>query len=142
MNGTILTFLTVFFTVNYTIAQEVYGKWKTIDDITGEAKSIVEIYKKNGKAYGKVVEILNPEKRNDKCINCTRADKNKPILGMEILKDLKKNGSEYSGGTITDPNTGKIYKALMELENPNKLKVRGYIGFSLMGRSQYWERFE
>ncbi|NLN25050.1 MAG: DUF2147 domain-containing protein [Bacteroidetes bacterium] len=142
MNGTILTFLTVFFTVNYTIAQEVYGKWKTIDDITGEAKSIVEIYKKNGKAYGKVVEILNPEKRNDKCINCTGADKNKPILGMEILKDLKKNGSEYSGGTITDPNTGKIYKALMELENPNKLKVRGYIGFSLMGRSQYWERFE
>lgn len=142
MNGTILTFLTVFFTVNYTIAQEVYGKWKTIDDITGEAKSIVEIYKKNGKAYGKVVEILNPEKRNDKCINCTGADKNKPILGMEILKDLKKNGSEYSGGTITDPNTGKIYKALMELETPNKLKVRGYIGFSLMGRSQYWERFE
>ena len=142
MNGTILTFLTVFFTVNFTIAQEVYGKWKTIDDITGEAKSIVEIYKKNGKAYGKVVEILNPEKRNDKCINCTGADKNKPILGMEILKDLKKNGSEYSGGTITDPNTGKIYKALMELENPNKLKVRGYIGFSLMGRSQYWERFE
>jgi len=142
MNGTILTFLTVFFTVNYTIAQEVYGKWKTIDDITGEAKSIVEIYKKNGKAYGKVVEILNPEKRNDKCVNCTGADKNKPILGMEILKDLKKNGSEYSGGTITDPNTGKIYKALMELENPNKLKVRGYIGFSLMGRSQYWERFE
>lgn len=142
MNGTILTFLTVFFTVNYTIAQEVYGKWKTIDDITGEAKSIVEIYKKNGKAYGKVVEILNPEKRNDKCVNCTGADKNKPILGMEILKDLKKNGSEYSGGIITDPNTGKIYKALMELENPNKLKVRGYIGFSLMGRSQYWERFE
>lgn len=90
MNGTILTFLTVFFTVNYTIAQEVYGKWKTIDDITGEAKSIVEIYKKNGKAYGKVVEILNPEKRNDKCVNCTGADKNKPILGMEILKDLKK----------------------------------------------------
>jgi len=142
MNGTILTFLTVFFTVNFTIAQEVYGKWKTIDDLTGEAKSIVEIYKKNGKAYGKVVEILNPEKRNDKCVNCTGADKNQPILGMEILKDLKKNGSEYSGGTITDPNTGKIYKALMELESPNKLKVRGYIGFSLMGRSQYWERFE
>ncbi len=124
------------------MSQEVYGKWITIDDQTGEAKSIVEIFKKEGKVYGKVVEIFNPEKRHDKCEKCTGEDKNQPILGMVVLKDLEKNGSEYSGGTITDPNTGKVYKALMALESPDKLKVRGYIGFSLMGRSQYWQRVE
>lgn len=121
-------------------SQDVFGKWKTIDDETGEAKSIVEVYQQNGKVYGKVIEILNPAKKNSTCDNCEGENKGKPIQGLVILRDLKKDGNEYSGGTILDPTKGKVYKALIALEEPNKLKVRGYIGFSLIGRSQYWER--
>ncbi len=121
-------------------AQDVTGKWKTIDDDTGEAKSIVEVYKQDGKIYGKVIEILNPAKKDAVCKDCPDEAKGKPILGLVILKGLKKDGDEYSGGTILDPNKGKVYKCLIALENADKLKVRGYVGFSLMGRSQYWQR--
>lgn len=121
-------------------AQDVFGKWKTIDDETGEAKSIVEIYQQNGKVYGKVIEILNPSKKNATCVDCPGDAKGKPILNLVILKDLKKDGKEYSGGTILDPSNGKVYKCLITLENSDKLKVRGYVGFSLLGRSQYWHR--
>lgn len=140
MKKLILSLATVFFMVFSIEAQDVFGKWKTIDDETGEAKSIVEIYRENGKVYGKVVEILNPEKQNAKCQNCPGDAKDKPILGLVILKDLKKDKNEYSGGTILDPNSGKVYKSFIALENPDKLKVRGYVGFSLLGRSQYWHR--
>jgi len=121
-------------------AQDVFGKWKTIDDETGEAKSIVEIYQQNGKVYGKVVEILNPSKKDATCVDCPGDSKGKPILNLVILKNLKKDGKEYSGGTILDPSNGKVYKCLIALENSDKLKVRGYVGFSLLGRSQYWHR--
>lgn len=140
MKKAILTVLLIAFVAVTGSAQDVFGKWKTIDDETGEAKSIVEIYKKDGKVFGKVVEILNPAKKNATCDKCEGTDKGKPIQGLVILKDLKKDGSEYNGGTILDPNKGKVYKALIALEGADKLKVRGYIGFSLMGRSQYWER--
>ena len=121
-------------------AQDVVGKWKTIDDDTGEAKSIVEIYNQDGKIYGKIVDILNPSKKDAICNNCPDEAKGKPIMGLVILKGLEKDGDEYSGGTILDPNKGKVYKCLIALESPDKLKVRGYVGFSLMGRSQYWQR--
>ncbi|WLD24535.1 DUF2147 domain-containing protein [Flavobacterium dauae] len=120
-------------------AQTVTGKWKTIDDETGKAKSIVEISEKNGKIYGKVVEILT-DKKDAKCDKCPGADKGKPIKGLTIIKGLKKDGSEYSGGTITDPGSGKEYKCALKLEGANKLNVRGYIGIQALGRSQTWVR--
>lgn len=136
-----LTFLAVVFAMFSVVAQDsVLGKWKTIDDETGEAKSIVSIYEKGGKLYGKIDEILNSDRRDAVCDKCSGDLKNKPILGMVILKDLKKDGSSYSGGTILDPQKGKSYKCTISLENPDLLKVRGYIGFSLIGRSQYWHR--
>ncbi|OAB78894.1 DUF2147 domain-containing protein [Cochleicola gelatinilyticus] len=121
-------------------AQGVMGDWKTIDDNTGEAKSIVTIYERDGKVYGKVKEIFNEERRDVVCVECTGKDKNKPVLGLEIIKDLEKDGDEYTDGTITDPENGKQYKCYITLEEPNKLKVRGYVGFSLLGRTQYWVR--
>lgn len=122
-------------------AQDVIGKWKTIDDETGKAKSIVEIYKaKDGKIYGKVVKILTPGEENKKCTACTGSLKDKPIVGMIILKGLTKDGDEWSGGTIFDPNKNKEYKCYISLENADKLKVRGFIGFSLIGRTQYWHK--
>jgi len=140
MKKLFLTTSLLIFTVIAAVAQDVTGKWKTIDDETGEAKSIVEIYKQNGKVYGKVVEILDPKKRGLTCDKCTGTDKDKPILGLVIIKGLKKDGNEYNDGTITDPNNGKVYKCYIELDGPNKLDVRGYIGFSLLGRTQTWTR--
>ncbi|MBD1430797.1 MULTISPECIES: DUF2147 domain-containing protein [Sphingobacterium] len=116
---------------------DIVGKWTTIDDETGQAKSIVEIFKKSdGKYYGKILKLLQkPE--NDNCVNCKDDRKNKPLLGLEIIRDLKKEGNEFTGGTITDPKTGKTYKCTIT-RNGEKLNVRGYIGFSLIGRTQTW----
>lgn len=121
-------------------SQSVIGKWKTIDDETGDAKSIVEVYSKSGKIYAKVVEILDLEHKNSVCKKCSGEDKNKSILGLTIIKGLSKDGSEYNSGEILDPKNGKLYKCALSLESKDKLKIRGYIGFSLLGRTQYWHR--
>lgn len=121
-------------------SQSVIGKWKTIDDETGDAKSIVEVYSNSGKIYAKVVEILDLEHKNSVCKKCSGEDKNKSILGLTIIKGLSKDGSEYNSGEILDPKNGKLYKCALSLESKDKLKIRGYIGFSLLGRTQYWHR--
>ncbi len=118
----------------------VIGKWNTIDDVTGKVVSVVEIFEHNNKIYGKVIEIFNPKSRNRVCENCTGNDKNKAILGLTVIKGLVKEGNEYCNGKILDPKSGKLYKCYITLEEPDKLKVRGYIGISLFGRTQYWER--
>ncbi|MBD8389612.1 DUF2147 domain-containing protein [Dysgonomonas sp. BGC7] len=123
-------------------AQSVVGKWKTFDDKTGDAKSIVEITEKDGKVYGKIIEILNPEKKNDKCTNCPDQDKDKPLNGLTIIKGLKKDGKDYSDGKILDPVSGKLYKCTISLDGKDKLKVRGYVGISAFGRTQTWNRVE
>lgn len=135
-----LFLIALFFTFYYSQSQTVFGKWKTIDDNTGEAKSIIEIYENSGKVYGKIVDILDPTKRNFNCIKCTDSNKNKPLIGLVIIKDLKKDGLEYNGGKITDPESGKIYKSYIKLLGKDKLEVRGYIGISIIGRSQTWIR--
>lgn len=120
----------------------IFGKWKTIDDETGKAKSIVEIYEKNGEAFGKVVKILDESKQDIVCSACDEDDprKGQKILGMEILKHMEKDGDEWTNGRILDPNNGSEYKCTIWLEN-GKLHVRGYIGFSLIGRTQVWEPY-
>lgn len=134
-----LTLLLAFlgFMVN---AQTIVGKWKTTDDKTGEDNSIVEIYESNGKIYGKVIQIMDPKKQNNKCNNCKGEDKDKPILGITVIKGLKKEGDKWTGGQILDPKEGKLYKCTISLKNNNELEVRGYIGISLIGRTQVWKR--
>jgi len=119
-------------------SQDIFGKWKTIDDETGEAKSIVEIYKKNGKVYGKIVDILNPDRKDALCEKCEGDEKNKPILGFVLIKDMEKDGEYYKNGTIFDPQKGKKYTCRLALENKNTLQVRGYLAFFYA--TQYWER--
>ncbi len=118
--------------------QHIVGKWKTVDDETGEAKSIVEVFQKaDGRYYGKISKLLiKPE--NDKCVQCKDDRKNQPLLGLEIIRGITKKGNEFSGGTITDPKNGKTYKCTITREG-NKLLVRGYVGFSLIGRTQTWQ---
>jgi uncharacterized protein (DUF2147 family) len=123
-------------------SQSVVGKWKTIDDETGKAISVVEIYERGGKIYGKVHDIIDPKDRNKICSNCTGEDKDKPIIGLTVIKGLVKDGAEYNSGKILDPKYGRLYKCFITLESKDKLKVRGYIGISLFGRTQYWHRIK
>lgn len=139
MKKIIFAFVALFFaTLSYA---QIEGKWKTIDDETGQEKSIVEIFKKSdGKYYGKVTQLLiKPAKPT--CVDCKDDRKNKPILGMEVVRGLKKDGNEFTGGTITDPKTGKTYKCTITRAG-DKLNVRGYVGFSLIGRSQTWHKLK
>jgi len=116
---------------------EIIGRWKTIDDNTGDTESIIEVFKKSdGKYYGKLVQML-VKPYNDNCVKCKDDRKNKPLVGLEIIRGLSKDGDEFTGGTITDPKNGKSYKCTITREG-DKLNVRGYIGFSLIGRTQLW----
>ncbi|GAB0157601.1 DUF2147 domain-containing protein [Chryseobacterium sp. Alg-005] len=135
MKKLLLTFVLSLFGV-MSFAQ-IEGKWKTIDDETKQPKSIVEIYKKSdGKYYGKVSQLLI-KPANPNCVECKDDRKNKPIQGLEIIRGLKKDGDEFSGGTITDPKTGKTYKCTITRKG-DQLNVRGYVGVSLLGRTQTW----
>ncbi|MCF6348886.1 MAG: DUF2147 domain-containing protein [Flavobacteriaceae bacterium] len=140
MKKVILVLCFVFFLIGISKAQSVFGKWKTLNSETGKTESIVEIYKKDGKAYAKIIEITNENYKNDLCTACQGKNKNEPILGMVILNGLKLDGKEWSGGKILDPNNGKYYKCYIILQNNNKLKIRGYVGISLLGRTEYWYR--
>ena len=125
--------------VGVAISAQIEGKWKTIDDETGKAKSIVEIFKKNdGKYYGKIQQLMQ-KPTNDNCVKCKDDRKNKPLIGLEIIRGLEKDGDEFTGGTITDPKNGKTYKCTITRDG-NKLNVRGYIVFSVIGRTQVWQK--
>jgi uncharacterized protein (DUF2147 family) len=117
------------------------GRWKTIDDKTGKPKSIVEIREQNGTLTGAIVTLLNPQGPHPTCYLCSGAKKDQPLVGLEILWGFHLDGAEWSGGQVLDPDNGKIYRAWLALEDGgNKLHVRGYIGISLLGRTQYWFR--
>lgn len=119
----------------------VVGKWKTIDDETGKAKSVVEIYEgKDGKIYGKINKLfIEPgEDPNPICEECDGAKKNKPIKGMIIISGMEKTGDNmWKRGTILDPANGTVYGCKMWRDGKN-LQVRGFVGVSLAGRSQTW----
>lgn len=121
----------------------VEGLWKTIDDETGEAKSHVRIEARDNMFYGTVEEVLNPEKKSSVCDKCPGDRLGVPVEGLEIIRNMKAKGDGWAGGTILDPKKGKVYKAKMSLsDSADELTVRGFVGFSLLGRSQTWHRVE
>lgn len=120
-------------------AQSVFGRWRTIDDTSGEVKSVVEIFERNGKVFGRVIQTFpKPGENPDPvCTKCDLEDEryNKKIIGMEIMKDLIKSGSEYKDGNILDPENGKVYRCKLWVEGAT-LKLRGYWG--PFWRTQTW----
>jgi uncharacterized protein (DUF2147 family) len=117
------------------------GRWKTIDGDTGRPKSIVEITQTpSGSLSGRIVELINPSRPNPTCDKCSDDRKDRPIIGMEIIRGMKiDGGGRYSGGTILKPDEGKVYKSKMELvEGGAKLEVSGCVAF--ICKSQVWER--
>jgi uncharacterized protein (DUF2147 family) len=112
-------------------AESPVGKWQTVDEKSGKVTSVVEIYEQNGKLFGKIVALTEPNDKQGKpkvCIACTGTDKDKPIVGLVILRELSADGDRYKGGTVLDPEDGKVYPAEIWVEQ-GKLMVRGYSGF-------------
>jgi len=134
-----LFLLVIFLLSQSSEGQSIIGQWETYDDKTKEKKAIIEIYKTNNLYFAKIIKsFIGGE--NILCESCQGIKKNKPIIGLVFIEGIKKDGNEFNGGNILDPENGKIYKCYLKLINSNKLKVRGFLGFSLFGRTQYWRR--
>ena len=121
-------------------AESPVGRWNTVDDKTGKVTSVVEVYDQGGKIFGKITALTEPNDDKGKpriCTKCPGSDKDKPVVGLVIIKNLRLDGEQYKQGTIMDPEEGKVYKAEMWVED-GKLKVRGYLG--LFYRTQTWVR--
>ena len=136
-----IVLLIAFSLTGFAQVDKIPGKWKTIDDKDGSAKSIVNVFKAtNGRYYGKIEKLFKePEKL---CTECEGSNKNQPILGMMIINNLVEKEGKLTGGTILDPKNGKVYKCNISIETGNeKLNVRGSLDKSgWIGRSQTWIR--
>lgn len=143
-NVLLLCFMLIFGAASYAQKATCVGKWTTIDDKTGKKKSTVELYKKDGKLYGKIIYLYPREGRPDNavCEKCTDDRKGQPLVGLQIVRGLSWDGEEWAGGTILDPENGKVYKTKLWIndDQPDKLNVRGYIG--PLFRTQTWIRVE
>lgn len=117
----------------------VEGLWTTIDDEDGQPSSIISIEIVDNELTATIKELLT-QPQDILCENCSGDKHNQPIVGMQIITNMKKNGSSWSGGKVLDPKNGKTYKCKVELEGNDKLKMRGYIGIPALGRTQVWER--
>jgi uncharacterized protein (DUF2147 family) len=119
------------------------GLWEQVDENTGKPESWFKITERNGVYEGALVKIFYKpgEDPNWVCDKCQGAEKGRPVLGLTLIKGMQRNGLSYESGTIMDPRDGSVYRALMRLTpDGKKLEMRGYLGISLFGRSQVWNR--
>lgn len=117
----------------------VVGSWISVDDATGTEKSEINLYLENGKLFGKIEKLLLPEDQGKICVECNGSEKNKPIEGLVIVQGLEKDGDSWTDGTILDPANGKRYSCTISLNADGTLNVRGYLGISILGRTQVWK---
>ena len=121
------------------------GRWKTVDDVTGKINSVARIWEADGKLYGRIEKLIDGDSNDPdpRCIRCSGDLKDQRLVGLRILWDLTPDGNRWTGGEILDPDTGRIYRCSIALgDGGKKLKVHGFIGFSLLGRTEYWLRDE
>jgi len=121
------------------------GTWKTVDDRKGDVRSIIKIEETNGELTATVQKTFpRPGEDTDpKCDKCPDEFKDKPIVGLRIMWGLKGQGQDWDGGRVLDPDDGKIYRVKLHLSGDGRtLEVRGYLGFSMFGRTQKWHRVE
>lgn len=131
--------VTLLFSVTLFAQNPLLGEWITVDDATGEQKSIVRIYQAdNGKYYGTIIQLLEENGETAVCTECTDEDHNKPIVGLTIIRDMQLKDNELRGGKVLDPDNGKFYYAKVYLKD-GKLILRGSLDKAgLLGRSQTW----
>ena len=122
------------------------GLWKTISDKDGTPQSEVRLMEANGAIVGRLEKVYRPTfKGDEKCVECKDDRKDQPMIGLEIMRGLKKTEGKdvWEGGTIVDPESGTVYKAkVTPIEGGSKLEMRGFVGFSLLGRTQTWVRIQ
>lgn len=124
-------------------SQSIFGKWKTIDDRTGNPKAIIDIYEKDGLMYGHVLEILEKGKEDSLCTKCDGELRDKPVVGMTIIEAAKETSEGvYKGKRLFDPEQAMTFRCKIWLnpKNTNELKVRGYLAF--IYRTQTWLRVD
>jgi uncharacterized protein (DUF2147 family) len=125
--------------------QSPVGLWETVSDVDGRPKSHVRIREVQGELLGTVEVILDPKKRDALCDKCADQRRDQPVQGMLVLSGMRREaqGEHYAGGSILDPDNGKVYSCkLVVVDEGRHLEVRGFIGFSLFGRTQTWNRLE
>lgn len=134
--------MNLLFTILLFINQpsSVEGTWVNIDDETGVEKSEIVLYVEEGKLYGRIDRLLLPEDKGKVCEKCSGKDKNQPIEGLIIVKGLTQDDGVWTDGYIMDPANGKSYDCTIKLDDDNTLNVRGFLGFSFLGRTQVWKR--
>ena len=130
--------ITLFFGLHQNLS--VTGQWVTIDDETGKEKSEVTVFIKQNRLYARIDRLLLEEDQGKRCTECKDDKQGQPIEGMLIINGLEPDGDSWSDGEILDPANGKYYDCTLKLEDKNTLLVRGYIGFSFIGRTQQWKR--
>ena len=122
-------------------SQSPLGLWKTFDDKTGKPRALVRIYLQDGRYFGRIEQSFTPGAETRVCSACTDERKNQPILGLLIIRNMALRDADYGGGDILDPDSGSVYRCKFHLEKDGTvLVVRGFIGLSLFGRSQTWQR--
>jgi uncharacterized protein (DUF2147 family) len=146
MKKMLATLVVMFLLMGGIFANSPVGLWKTIDDETGEEKSHVLVWEKNGVLYAKINKLLLKEDQGKNCDKCPGDKYNKPVLGMEVMWGVSAkpdSKGQYGGGKIMDPKNGKTYSCYLQIINPKELKVRGYVGgMKALGRSQTWYKID
>lgn len=138
-----MVILSILLCTSWVSSQSIFGKWKTIDDRTGNPKAVIDIYEKDGLMYGHVLEILEEGKENALCTKCDGEKKDKPVVGMTIIEGAEHKGDGvYKGDTLFDPEQAMTFRCKIWLnpDNSDELKVRGYLAF--LYRTQTWIRVE
>jgi len=119
------------------------GLWRTVDDKTHKPRGLVRLYEHNGAIFGRIEASYDAKEAGERCEKCEGERRNQPVIGLVFLRNMKGKGPDYAGGDILDPDSGWLYRCKMTLEDGGKrLVVRGFLGFSLIGRSQTWYREE
>jgi uncharacterized protein (DUF2147 family) len=145
MNKTLVA-LSIVFAAGSAFAQaSPVGVWKTIDDKTKSERAVVRVTESGGVISGKLEKLLAADAKQDAvCDKCSDDRKDKPMVGLEIIRGVKKgDGEMWEGGTILDAAEGKVYKVQMKpIDGGKKMEVRGYVGMPMLGRTQTWVRAE
>lgn len=124
-------------------AEAATGLWRTIDDSTGEPRSLVAIAHHDGVLTGRIVELIDPPEPNPLCEQCPGDKRDAPVEGLEILWGFEssRRAGEWTGGELLDPENGRVYRGRLRVQDEgDRLEVRGFIGSPMLGRSQIWER--
>lgn len=123
------------------MAHQPVGLWQTIDDKTGKARAVIEIKEDKGILNGTIVKVYKQKGDKGICVNCVGKEKNKPVVGLTILSDMKLSKANlYEGGQILDPKNGTRYRCKINQLDNKTLEVRGFIGMPILGRSQTWHK--